>query len=87
MIFLCSMVSELRHKDICQTRCICKTMLTGVVRPRCVNMGNHQLIGAEMKGCQVRDSTVREISRILCITYVYGGELMSEIVNTTASKT
>ena len=29
-------------------------MHTGVVRPKGVNMGNRWLIGAEMKGCQVR---------------------------------
>ena len=30
-------------------------MHTGVIRPRDVNIGNRQLIEAEMKGCQVRD--------------------------------
>ena len=29
-------------------------MHTGVVRPRGVNIGNRQLIGAEMEGCQVK---------------------------------
>ena len=48
MIFLCSMVSELRLVFVRQ----CEVHVhTGVVRPTGVNMGNRRLIGAEMKGC------------------------------------
>ena len=52
-------------------------MHTGVVQPRAVNMGNRQLIGAEMEGCQVRDRIVEEkdisFSRILYMICVNGG--------------
>ena len=54
-------------------------MHTGVVRPRNVNMCNRRLIGAGMEGCQVRDMS---FLRILYMTCVNGGYLMSEIFNT-----
>ena len=52
-------------------------MHTGVVRPRGVNIGNRQLIGAEMEGCQVRDLIVGErdmpCSQMLYMICVNGG--------------
>ena len=61
-------------------------MHTGVVRPRGVNMDNRPLIVAEIEGCQViywivgkRDMS---FSRILYLTCVNGGYLVSEVFNT-----
>ena len=52
-------------------------MHTGVIRPRCVSIGNRRLIEANMKGCHVRDWIVGErdmlFSRILYMTCVNGG--------------
>ena len=49
-------------------------------------MGNRQLIGAEMEGCQVREWIAGErdmsFSRILYMKCVNEGYLVSEIVNT-----
>ena len=51
-------------------------MHTGVIWPRCVNIGNRPLIEAKIKGCQVRESIVGErdmsFSRILYMTCVDG---------------
>ena len=67
-------------------------MHTGVVRPRGVNMGNRRLIGAEMKGCQVRDWIVGErdmsFSRILYIIILasYGLKILIQCIDKPSGK-
>ena len=74
MIFLCSMISQLRNNDLSNSEKV--HMHTGVIWPRGVNIGNRPLIEAKMKGCQVRDWIVGErdmsFSRILYMTCVDG---------------
>ena len=52
-------------------------MDTNILRPTCVNMGNHRLIGADKDGCQIRYWIVGEkdmrLSRIVYTTGVNGG--------------
>ena len=71
IIFLCSMISQLRNSEICQLH-----MHIGVIWPRCVNIGNRPVIGTTMKGCQVRDWIVGErdlsISKSVYMTCVDG---------------
>ena len=75
MIFLRSVVSQLRNNDICSESEKVR-MPTGVLWPRGVNIGNRSLIETKMKGCQVREWIVGErdtsFSRILYVICVDG---------------
>ena len=57
-------------------------MHTGVIWPRGVNIGNWQLIEAEMEGCQVRERIVEEMSFPKNNLHEYEWRLTSEMFNT-----
>ena len=43
----------------------------GVIQPSGVNIGNWRLIEAKMKGCQVRDSIVRETRYVIFTNFMH----------------